>query len=110
MTDDSINEEFKAFVSKGKKNEKAQNQKNSEQKPTQHKKNVLQIKDKINIIEYIEEGHIILSAVEKFKVPRISIDTWIKSKDTLIAFKNGEKKCTRLLNQNIKSKMKLCLI
>ena len=101
---------LKPLFQREKEYEKEQNQTNTEQKPFPHKTNILQIKDKINIIEYIEEGHIILSAVEKFKVPRISIDTWIKSKDTLIAFKNGEKKCTRLLNQNIKSKMKLCLI
>ena len=92
MTDDSINEEFKAFVSKGKKNEKDQNQTNTEEKSTPHKKKVLQIKDKIKIIEYIEEGHSILNAAEKFKVPRTTIGTWLKSKDTLRAFKNGDKK------------------
>ena len=94
LTDDSIHEEFKAFVSKGKKNEKESNQANpeQEQKPNHPKKKVLQIKDKIKIIEYVEEGHTILNACQKFGVPRTTIGTWLKSKDTLRAFKNADKK------------------
>ena len=65
LTDDSINEEFKAFVKSGKKNGD-QSKTNQGQKQFPHKKKVLQIKDKLKIIEYIEEGHTILNAVENF--------------------------------------------
>ena len=92
LTDDSINEEFKAFVKSGKKKNGDQSQTNPDQKQVPHKKKVLQIKDKLKVIEYIEEGHTILNAVEKFHVPRTTIGTWLKSKDTLRAFKNTDKK------------------
>ena len=52
----------------------------------------MQIKDKLKIIEYIEEGHTILNASNKFGVPRTTIGSWLKSKDTLRAFKNSDKK------------------
>ena len=65
---------------------------NPEDKQNHPKKKVLKIKDKLKIIEYIEEGHTVLNAVEKFKVPRTTIGTWLKTKDTLRAFKNTEKK------------------
>ena len=87
---DNINEEFEAFASKGKKNKGTKPQSDDKQNP--QKKQVLKIKDKLKIIEYVEEGHTILSAAEKFHVPRTTIGTWIKSKDTLRAFKNTDKK------------------
>ena len=92
LTDDSINEEFKAFVSSCKKNNKHSNPINPEDKQNHPKKQVLKIKDKLKIIEYVEEGHTILNASQKFKVPRTTISTWLKTKDTLKAFKNTEKR------------------
>ena len=90
IENDNINEEFEAFASKGKKNKGTKPQSDDKQNP--QKKQVLKIKDKLKIIEYVEEGHTILSAAEKFHVPRTTIGTWIKSKDTLRAFKNTDKK------------------
>ena len=92
LSDDSINEEFNAFVGNTKKKNKNQYQTNPDQKTAQHTKRVLQIKDKLKIIEYIEEGHTILNASNKFGVPRTTIGSWLKSKDTLRAFKNSDKK------------------
>ena len=89
---DNINEEFEAFASKGKKKNKGTKSQNPDDKQNPQKKQVLKIKDKLKIIEYVEEGHTILSAAEKFHVPRTTIGTWIKSKDTLRAFKNTDKK------------------
>ena len=66
LTDDSINEEFKAFVKSSKKKNGDQSKTNQGQKQVPHKKKVLQIKDKLKIIEYIEEGHTILNEVENF--------------------------------------------
>ena len=56
------------------------------------KKRVLQIKDKLKIIEYVEEGHTVTNASQKFGVPRSTIDTWLKTKDEMRAFKNTDKK------------------
>ena len=92
LNEDSINEEFNSFVSGGKKKNPEQKPIDPEQKDNNHKKQVLKIKDKLKIIEYIEEGHSVLNAVEKFKVPRTTICTWLKTRDSLRAFKNTDKK------------------
>ena len=56
---DNINEEFEAFASKGKKNNKGTKSQNPDDKQNPQKKQVLKIKDKLKIIEYVEEGHTI---------------------------------------------------
>ena len=100
----AINEEFNLFVSNDKRNEKnansnpnpfaPQNPINSGEKPIQNKrrKQVLQIKDKLKIIEYIEQGHSVTEASLKFNVPRSTVDTWLKTKNVMKVFNNTNKK------------------
>ena len=97
----AINEEFKLFVSNDKRNQSNANNdsnpfnpSNTGEKPIQNKrrKQVLQIKDKLKIIEYIEQGHSVTSASQKFGVPRSTVDTWLKTKNVMKVFNNTNKK------------------
>ena len=97
----AINEEFKLFVSNDKRNQSNANNdsnpfnpSNTGEKPIQNKrrKQVLQIKDKLKIIEYIEQGHSVTEASLKFNVPRSTVDTWLKTKNVMKVFNNTNKK------------------
>ena len=93
LRNSSINREFKAFISdEKKKNIKEIKPLNPEDKQIPKKKNILKIKDKLKVVDYIEDGHSIQDAVEKFNIARSTVDKWYKKRDLMRAVKNTDKR------------------
>ena len=65
---------------------------NPGEKQIPKKKNILKIKDKLKVVDYIEDGHTIQDAMDKFNLPRSTVDKWYKKRDLMRSFRNTDKR------------------
>ena len=44
------------------------------------------------MVDYIEDGHTIQDAMDKFNLPRSTVDKWYKKRDLMRSFRNTDKR------------------